>query len=97
MPPAQAQDVSTLYPQVHKRLVDSGEWDKILLILTRKLNEAGWIDDIRHQSKESAKVDPTFEALFAQIRPDAETSVPLTVKKEVEVMIREFLETQLEG
>jgi len=93
------EEIAALYPQVHKRLVETGEWDRILLTLTRKLNESGWLDDIHNQSKESAKTASplNFSALFAEFQPDAQTSVPLTVKSEVENMIRQYLESQFQS
>jgi len=93
------EDVSSLYGQVHKRLVETGEWDRILLTLARKLNESGWLDDTRNQFKESATMISSlnFPVLFAQVRPQTATSVPLAIKTEVETMIRLYLETQFEN
>mgnify|MGYP007051647123 CR=1 FL=1 len=64
-----SQDVQTLYAQVRRRLIETGEWDQSVLpcavssatdapsflrirgILAARLNESGWLDDVKGRSK----------------------------------------------
>jgi len=70
----------------------------IQLILTNKLNESGWTDDLRHQSKERARnMEPlSFRMLLAELSPHVQTSMPLAVRKEVMAVIRQYVEKQFE-
>ncbi|KAF8063576.1 transcription factor e(y)2-domain-containing protein [Lyophyllum atratum] len=91
-----AAEVDVLYSQLQRRLVDSGEWDRIVSALTSKLNESGWSDDLLHRSKERARVmEPlSFQALFEEFYPHAQTSLPLAVKREITNQIRQYVEKQ---
>lgn len=37
--------------QLLHRLVNSGEWDRIRAVLSSRLNESGWTDQLRHRAK----------------------------------------------
>jgi len=92
-------DFNSLYGQIRKRLIESGEWDYIRSIMQAKLNEAGWVDETHHKSKESArKMDPlSFQLLLEETTPGpAKASIPLSVKKEISNLIRQHLEKHLE-
>ncbi|KAH9475364.1 Transcription and mRNA export factor SUS1 [Psilocybe cubensis] len=91
-------DVSSLYAQVRRRLIESGEWDQLRAVMHAKLNEAGWCDEIHHKSKEVSKtIEPlSFKALHAKVAPQAENSVPLAVKRELSSLIRQHIEKQFE-
>ncbi|PPQ90495.1 hypothetical protein CVT25_014778 [Psilocybe cyanescens] len=95
MPPA---DISALYAQVRRRLIESGEWDQLRAVMHAKLNETGWCDDVHHRSKEAAKnIEPlSFRSLHAKVAPQAETSIPLAVKRELSSLIRQHIEKQFE-
>ncbi|KAF8152342.1 hypothetical protein B0H34DRAFT_724782 [Crassisporium funariophilum] len=92
-----ASDVNTLYAQVRRRLIESGEWDQIRTAMCAKLNESGWADDIHHRSKESARnMDPlSFHTLLAEVSQRAQT-IPLAVKREISGLIRQHIEKQFE-
>ncbi|RDB22398.1 Transcription and mRNA export factor SUS1 [Hypsizygus marmoreus] len=89
-------DVDAFYTQLQRRLLESGEWYRIQSILSSKLNESGWSDDIRHRTKERARVmEPlSFQSLFDEFAPHAQTSLPLAVRREVMSLIRQYLEKQ---
>ncbi|EGN97482.1 hypothetical protein SERLA73DRAFT_124175 [Serpula lacrymans var. lacrymans S7.3] len=91
-------DSNVLYSQVQRRLVESGEWDRMLRLLNAKLNESGWTDDLRHRAKEHARsVDaPTFQSLLEEISPQVQTTMPLAVKRELIATIRQYVEKQFE-
>jgi enhancer of yellow 2 transcription factor len=88
-----------LYGQVQRRLVQNGDWDRIQALLSYKLNESGWTDDLRHRSKERARVmEPlSFHALLAELTLHTPTSIPLAVKREVLSVIQQHLEKQFES
>lgn len=92
-------DVNVLYTQLQRRMIEYGDWDRISNTLTQKLNESGWLDDLRHQSREMARNGDsvTVESLMSELRPRAGASIPPRVKQEVISMIRQYLEQQLEG
>lgn len=94
MPP---NDGNTLYSQLRRRLIESGDWEQIRIMLNSKLNESGWTDDIRHRSKERARnMDPlSFQTLLEEIRTHAQTSIPLAVKREATTLIRQNLEKHI--
>ncbi|KAH7923592.1 hypothetical protein BV22DRAFT_1068506 [Leucogyrophana mollusca] len=96
--PIPQPELDALYVQVHKRLVESGEWDRIHHLLASKLSESGWTDDLRHRTKERARVmDPlTFQALLEEITPQAKATVPLAVKREVTNAIKGYVKEQFE-
>ncbi|KAF8889001.1 hypothetical protein BD779DRAFT_411981 [Infundibulicybe gibba] len=89
-------EAQTLFPQLHQRLVESGEWDRIKSVLDSKLNDSGWTDDLRHQSKEQARsMDPlSFHALLKETTTRA--SLPLSIKKDIVSLIRNSIEKQLD-
>ncbi|GLB42991.1 putative transcription factor e(y)2 [Lyophyllum shimeji] len=94
--PVKPAEVDALHAQIHRRLVNSGEWDRILSNLASKLNESGWSDDLLHRSKERARVmEPlSFQALFDEFAPNAQGSLPLAIKREIMAQIREYVEKQ---
>ncbi|KIM37449.1 hypothetical protein M413DRAFT_30908 [Hebeloma cylindrosporum] len=91
-------DLNALYAQIRKRLIENGEWDQIRALMSAKLNESGWSDDIHHRSKELARnMDPlSFAKLLGEISPKAQTSIPLAVKREASSLIRQHIEKQFE-
>jgi len=93
-----ALDVHTLYVQVRRRMIETGEWDQIRAVLSTKLNESGWSDEAHHRSKESAiTMEPLlFSTLFSEVSPHIQASMPLAVKRELSNLIRQHVEKQFE-
>ncbi|KAF9458081.1 hypothetical protein BDZ94DRAFT_1174335 [Collybia nuda] len=96
--PTTPADVDILYYQLQRRLVESGEWDRIKFTLGSKLTEIGWSDDVRHRSKEHARgMDPlSFRVLLKEFTAHTQTSLPLAVKREVMALIRHYVDQQFE-
>jgi len=94
--PVKPAEVDALHAQIQRRLVESGEWDRIMSVFSSKLNESGWSDDLRHRSKEHARaMEPlSFEGLFNEFSPHAQSTVPPAVKREILAQIREYVEKQ---
>ncbi|KAI5122397.1 hypothetical protein M0805_002948 [Coniferiporia weirii] len=84
------------YAQVHRRMVESGEWDSIFTALVARLNELGWIDELRHSAKEHARDATQFKDLLAALEDQGQSSVPLAAKQEITKMIKSFVEKQFE-
>jgi len=98
MAPALNSQVDALYPQIRKRLIESGEWDRIISTLKERLSENGWLDKVRDQSKETARaMNPlSFEKLLEDIDPQARSTVPPAIQKEITILIRAFVDKQLQ-
>ncbi|KAF9784764.1 hypothetical protein BJ322DRAFT_1109473 [Thelephora terrestris] len=95
------EQLQSLFAQLQKRMVDNGDWDKILLTLTRELNEAGWIDEVKNQCKELAKQSNppmSFQVLLDATTPIANEQLVLFKKKGlIEALIRKSLDAQVES
>ncbi|KAJ7641368.1 hypothetical protein FB45DRAFT_825549 [Roridomyces roridus] len=98
MAPVTPAELDALQAQLTQRLLESGEWDRIKFILASKLNDSGWTDDIRNQSKERARtMEPlSFATLLEEMSAHSQTSMPLAVRKEIVALIRGYLDKQLE-
>lgn len=94
--PVKPAEVASLHVQIQRRLVESGEWDRIMSIFASKVNECGWADDLRHRSKEHARaMEPlSFEGLLNEFAPHVQTSLPPAVKHEIMALIRLYVEKQ---
>jgi len=95
--PSRYEGVSeAIYAQIQRRLVESGEWDRIEAMLKSKLNESGWLDDLHHRSKEMLRdrapisVENVVEVLGRQ-----DDAVSQKVRGATEDDIRRYLDTQL--
>lgn len=93
-------DADALYMQVHRRMVESGEWDRILRVLSAKLSEQGWSDELYHRAKERARMmdPPLFKTVLEEIslHGGGKATVPLSVKREMTAQIRQFVKDQFE-
>ncbi|KAF8823933.1 hypothetical protein HHX47_DHR9000522 [Lentinula edodes] len=67
-------DVDGFYRKIRLRLVESGEWERMKATISPKLNESGWLDDIKHKG----------------------VGLPLPARRELQAMIRDYLERQFE-
>ena len=51
---------SELYNALHQRLVASGEWSRLLVLLRRMLDECGWESGLQQHATEKAKSQPVL-------------------------------------
>jgi len=67
-------------------------------VLSVKLNESGWKDDLVDQSKERARgmEQLSFKDLLTQMKPAGHSSMPHPIRREVVAIIRQQLEKQCE-
>ncbi|EIW77832.1 hypothetical protein CONPUDRAFT_62163 [Coniophora puteana RWD-64-598 SS2] len=86
------------YSQVHKRFIESGEWDRIMTVMSSKLNDSGWIDELHDQAKERARTleQPSFQTILEELGPQGLNSVPLAVKRDIMNLIRQYVEKQVD-
>ncbi|KAI0787100.1 transcription factor e(y)2-domain-containing protein [Irpex lacteus] len=92
---------SALYAQIHRRMVESGEWDRLSATLSQRLAETGWADEVHHHSKEIAKSagpqsGKTARQIMTDVQQHAEGSVPASVRQELIASIRQYLESQID-
>lgn len=59
--------------KVHKKLLETGEYDKMKLFLRSKLTESGWFDEMNvlAQDRLSTQEKPDFEAVAESIEAQA--------------------------
>ncbi|PFH47877.1 hypothetical protein AMATHDRAFT_151105 [Amanita thiersii Skay4041] len=91
-------DLDSLYTQIRRRMVETGEWDRIVYVLSAKLGEDGWMDDLKDRSKEYARsMDPlSFQSLLDDLTDHGHKAVPVQTTKEIRFLIRQYLEQQFE-
>ncbi|KAF8645365.1 hypothetical protein AX16_007868 [Volvariella volvacea WC 439] len=89
-------EVDALYPQIQRRLLESGDWNRLHGILAAKLNEIGWTDILKSGGKDRAQGVQMLSAraLIQELKDSAQ--VPENVKDEVMVAIRQYLQKQFE-
>ncbi|THH29347.1 hypothetical protein EUX98_g4833 [Antrodiella citrinella] len=87
-----------LYAQIQRRMMSSGDWDRISEALASKLNENGWVDSLHDSSKETARADESVSVrkLLENFRSQPASLVPPKLKDEIVQLIRQYLDTQLD-
>jgi len=85
--------------QITRKLVETGEREKLKELLRFKLVECGWRDQLKQNCKEIVRKrgleNVTVDELVAEITPQGRQTVPDAVKKELLQRIRQFLAGQL--
>ncbi|KAF8556683.1 hypothetical protein OG21DRAFT_1408597 [Imleria badia] len=96
--PTSTLDTDDLYAQLHRRMIESGEWDRIRRLMSSKLSEHGWVDEMRHRAKERARSMDTlsFRVLLEEISLPARDGVPVVVKRDVMNVIGQYVKGQFE-
>ncbi|KIK66173.1 hypothetical protein GYMLUDRAFT_158411 [Collybiopsis luxurians FD-317 M1] len=91
-------EVESFYRKIKLRLVESGEWDRMKAAIGPKLNVSGWMDDMKDKGIERANdMDQlSFQNLFEDLSGEGHKCLPLPVRRELQAMIREYLEKQFE-
>ncbi|KAF8621716.1 hypothetical protein AX15_007576 [Amanita polypyramis BW_CC] len=90
--------LDALYAQLRRRMIETGEWDKIMFVLSAKLSEDGWLDELKDYSKEKARVmEPlNFQPLLDDVLAYSQKSIPAQTEREIRALIRQCLEQQFE-
>ncbi|PWN42010.1 hypothetical protein IE81DRAFT_347895 [Ceraceosorus guamensis] len=88
-----------LVSALHERLVQTGEWDRVLEALRRGLEESGWDASLREKAFEQAKAQTrpiSLLDLVEILEIEAHTSIPPAVRSEVTSMLRDFISRNVE-
>ncbi|KAH9995227.1 hypothetical protein BJV77DRAFT_942948 [Russula vinacea] len=95
MSTATPSELDGLFHQLQRRMVESGEWDRILLQLRYQLRDSGWMDSTQARTRTYSK-----SVLWPQNLPtlliDNVQDVPEAVKQQILSSIRSFLDKQIE-
>ncbi|GAA5968626.1 hypothetical protein JCM8115_003663 [Rhodotorula mucilaginosa] len=80
------------------RMIQSGEYSKIVEALRSKLDEAGWEDRVRDLAREKARGQepPNLQELVNDLEPTALDMIPTDARTQVEAMVRAFVEKSIE-
>ncbi|KAF2076897.1 hypothetical protein CYY_001800 [Polysphondylium violaceum] len=89
------KDHIKLRSTIHQRLIESGEKERLKILLKNKLVEGGWRDDIKSYCRDYIKNNNNenlkIEELISQVTPIAKKKVPAQVKQDLVKRIRKFL------
>ncbi|KAG8981782.1 SAGA histone acetylase and TREX-2 complexes component [Tulasnella sp. JGI-2019a] len=98
-PPISPGELETLQQNLVKRLIITGEWNRLSAILKDRLDESGWMDDVSNKAKEYAlQQDPLhFKTLVQELTPNAEATVPADIKEEITSLLRTWIDENTEN
>jgi len=83
-----------LFTQIHEKLITTGDWERIMMTMIRKLNESGWTDDMRGVGKEKARNMKPLKllSLSEEMQEYGSKTVPQHIKDEMLKVIRKVIE-----
>jgi len=81
--------------RINQRLTESGERERLQEWLRTRLTECGWKENLKDHAKDIVRErgldNVTVDVLIAELTPQARSSVPDDVKRELLSNIRHFL------
>ncbi|KAI9439423.1 hypothetical protein BJY52DRAFT_1195683 [Lactarius psammicola] len=97
MPSTTISELDTFFHHLQRRMVESGEWERILLQLRYQLSDAGWLDSTRAKTLEHGHdmEQPSFRELLDNTRTRTQ-DVPEAVKLQIMTLVRSFIDKQFE-
>ncbi|PWN54331.1 hypothetical protein IE53DRAFT_383110 [Violaceomyces palustris] len=83
---------------LHQRLVATGEWNRLLMLMKRMLDDCGWETSLREHASERAKAQEKLSLpdLLNELGPYAKSTLPTHVKNHMTSLLRDFLDRNLE-
>ena len=91
----------SLMSVAHQKLVESGERERLINLLTQRLNDSGWKQQLKGYCqkivKEKGVHNVTLDDLVTQVLPIARNNVPNDVREEIISQIRVFLSKELQA
>mmetsp|Transcript_13045 Transcript_13045/g.35530 ORF Transcript_13045/g.35530 Transcript_13045/m.35530 type:complete len:110 (+) Transcript_13045:68-397(+) len=92
--PEEAPQIS-LAESLRIQLHQSGERDRLKALLTRKLEDCGWKDDIKEKCEEvinkRGRDNVTTDDIVRAVKPQGRASVPDAIKAELLAEIKKFI------
>lgn len=94
-----SNELEELRAEANRRLVETGERNRIVELLRHRLYECGWKEEVAASCKQLVKdrgVDNvTVDDLVREVTPGARKSVPDSIKQELLSTIKKFFEAQM--
>ncbi|GAA5875910.1 hypothetical protein JCM16303_004041 [Sporobolomyces ruberrimus] len=90
---------SDLETALRTRLIQSGEYSKVMERLRASLSDSNWNDQVRDLAREEARNSadtPHLGNLINSIEPQALEMIPKEVREEIQSMIHEFVKKSVE-
>ncbi|CAK9784253.1 hypothetical protein CC85DRAFT_324891 [Cutaneotrichosporon oleaginosum] len=90
-------DAETL-DAVRKRLLETGDWERIARLLRQRLEESGFDDDLKDLAKEKARKAgaPSLAQLVAEVTPEAERLVKADLREALVSELEAVIEREVE-
>ncbi|CEQ38889.1 SPOSA6832_00363 [Sporobolomyces salmonicolor] len=87
-----------LHDALRTRLIQSGEYSRVMEVLRHRLDAAAWADQVRDVAREKARVQdpPNLHQLIEELEPTALGMIPPEVRAEVEKMVQSFVSQAVE-
>ncbi|BGP52834.1 hypothetical protein JCM8202_003915 [Rhodotorula sphaerocarpa] len=98
-PSAEAQVAQAeIQVALRTRMIQSGEYSRIMDALRAQLDEAAWEDRVRDLAREKARAQepPNLQALVNDLEPTALDMIPADARAKVEAMVRAFVDQVVE-
>lgn len=93
------ESIDSLKNLAHRRLVETGERDKLIQTLKTRLTDCGWQDQLKEFCwkvvKDRGIDNVTIDDIVNEVSPRAKEKVPDPVRKELVELIRNFLNREL--
>lgn len=88
-------NIDELRNQASKKLIESGERDRLMRLLKQRLMESGWRDELAAECKKVVRArgvdNITVDDLVQEVQPFARRRVPDEIRKELVDQIKNFL------
>ncbi|TFL04808.1 hypothetical protein BDV98DRAFT_590571 [Pterulicium gracile] len=80
------------------QLISNGDWDRLRAVMLSKLNEAGWVDNLKARCKERTQTPGgvPYQALLKDMKAEGSNIVPLSVRNDVQAVIKQYIGKQVE-
>ncbi|RSH90187.1 SAGA histone acetylase and TREX-2 complexes component [Saitozyma podzolica] len=84
--------------EIRKRLIETGDWDRLSTLLRSRLEESGWDDDLKDYAKERARAQENLnlESLLKEVTPKAHEMLQPKLREAVVQEIEAVLEREVE-
>ncbi|KAE8210839.1 hypothetical protein CF327_g5339 [Tilletia walkeri] len=94
----QEDDISELFAALHQRMVQSGDWNRILGILRRMLEDCGYEESLQKFAADQAREQERLQLapLLGVLSPYAKDTLPAHVRDHIGALIRDFLDRNVE-